>query len=660
MKKIFVFCFVLPFCVSLYAQNPPYTDFDRMANLFNLAQYNNAVMAIDTLLTQYPKSGPLYFNRAIGYYFLNDKAAAAKDFLLAEKFGTKGKEKYLEWRNSLDLRVKYLVRHYVDYKTLDKNHGYTQVFTRKDSLQGALRPERNCYDVYFYDLTLKILPKTKSIEGSNNICFKTKQSTRRIQIDLAEKLKISSIVWKGKELKFTREYNAVFINFDEALPQGENQVVTVNYEGKPKASLTPPWDGGFVWKKNNKNWWIGVACEHLGASSWWPCKDHLSEKPDSMRINIQVPEGYMAVSNGNLRSTHSLQDHYTNFEWFVSYPINSYGVTFYMGKFVNFNEVFTNANGSYNMDYYVLQQNLDTAKKFYRQTHDIVKVYEKLYGEYPYKKDGIGMVEAPYAGMEHQSAIAIGGEYGTKKRRNYDVIGYDYLLVHETAHEWWGNTVTMGDMADAWLSESFATYSEYLFMEERYGYDAYLKVAAKGMKGIENIWPMVGPRDVNDNSFLGGDIYDKGAAMLHNLRCEINNDTLFFTMIKGFYTEYKLKISRTQDFIDFVNKATGKDFTDFFAKFLYDAEPPVLQYSYSIKNGELEFSYQWIHVGKNFTMPFGIILDRYKSTRLEGTTEKQTFKASEVKSFYIPNEMWFTKNFYEKNSFTYFWTSWLR
>jgi aminopeptidase N len=312
------------------------------------------------------------------------------------------------------------------------------------------------------------------------------------------------------------------------------------------------------------------------------------------------------------------------------------------------------------MDYYVLPQHLDSARILYGQMKDIVRVYEKLYGEYPYKKDGIGMVEAPYAGMEHQSAIAIGDEYGNKEKGDRDIGDYDYLLVHETAHEWWGNTVTMGDMADAWLSEGFATYSEYLFMEEKYGYDAYIKVAAKGMQDIENIWPMVGPRDVNDNAFLGGDIYYKGAAMLHNLRCEINNDSLFFTMIKGFFTEYKFKISCTQDFIDYVNKSTRKDNTDFFNKFLYDATPPILQYSYSIINGKLEFSYQWIHVGKNFKMPFGIILNGNKSKRFEGTANRQTYEASNIKSFYIPNEMRFKKNIFEKNSFTYFWTSWVR
>jgi aminopeptidase N len=660
MKKLFVFCFILPFCTSLLAQVSYYNDIDKLANYFNAAEYNKAVALLDTVISKYPGNSELYFNRGLAKYYLNDQLAANKDFLWAKLSGYNLEADFINWRTSLDFKVKKLVKPYTDFKTLDKKHGFAQVFTRKDSLQGALRPQRTCYDVYFYDLTVKILPKSKSIEGKNLIWFKTIHSTRQIQIDLNEKLKISSITWKGKELKYTREYNAVFINFDEPLPEGENQVLTVNYKGKPVVSKSPPWDGGFVWKKNNNDWWIGVACEHMGASSWWPCKDHLSEKPDSMRINVQVPEGYQAVSNGNLRSTHPLNDNYTNFEWFVSYPINSYGVTFYMGKFVNFNEVFTNANGSYNMDYYVLPQHLDSAKVLYSQEKDIVKVYEKLYGDYPYKRDGVGMVEAPYAGMEHQGAIAIGDEYGNKDRKDYNLGTYDYLLIHETAHEWWGNTVTMGDMADAWLSEGFATFSEYLFMEEMYGYDAYIKDVAKGMQGIENIWPMVGPRDVNVNAFLGGDIYQKGAAMLHNLRCEINDDSLFFSVIKGFFNAYKFKIACTQDFINFVNTATGKDYTDFFKKFLYDTEPPVLQYSYSLKNGKLEFSYQWIHVGKNFSMPFGIMLDGNYSKRMEGTANRQTYEASNIKSFYIPNEIRFTKNIFVKNSFTYFWTSWLK
>jgi aminopeptidase N len=371
-----------------------------------------------------------------------------------------------------------------------------------------------------------------------------------------------------------------------------------------------------------------------------------------------VPEGYKGIANGNLRAEKPGDKGYINYEWFVSYPINTYGVTFYMGKFINFNETYIGNKDSLAMDFYVLEQNLETAKKFYKQTKDIIQVYEKLYGEFPYKKDGVGMVEAPYTGMENQTAIAIGDEYGSYMRRNYVKIDYDYLLIHETAHEWWGNAVTMADMADAWISEGFATYSEHLFVEQKLGYDEYVKVCAENMLEVENIWPMVGPYNVNDNAFLGGDVYNKGAAMLHNFRCELNNDTLFFSAIKGYFSKFIYQPISSKDFIDYFNSATGKDYSDFFRKFLYDADLPVLHYKMSMNNDTLKFTYNWAHVGKNFTMPFGIMVNDYNSIRLEGTTDPQTFILPKVKSFFIPNEIRFEKNEFARNSFTYFWTEW--
>ena len=331
-----------------------------------------------------------------------------------------------------------------------------------------------------------------------------------------------------------------------------------------------------------------------------------------------------------------------------------------MGKFVNFNEMVTNNNGSYPIDYYVLPHHLEKAKEFYSKTKDIVSVYEKLFGEYPYSRDGMAMVEAPFAGMEHQSAIAIGDVYSGRDREFYDYKDYNYLVIHEMAHEWWGNTVTMGDMADAWISEGFATYAEQLFMEERYGYDEYLNTSAINMYYILNIWPVVGMPDVNDNTFLSGDIYHKGAAMLNNLRCTMNNDSLFFAMIKGFYSEFRFKTIMTTDFVDFVNGYTGQDFTAFFSKFLYDTEPPVLQYSFTNKDNLLLFTYKWINVDSSFTMPFSIMINKYQNIRLVGTTENKTARVSHAESFYLPNE----KRFYHKkllpNSFTYYWTHWIQ
>lgn len=327
---------------------------------------------------------------------------------------------------------------------------------------------------------------------------------------------------------------------------------------------------------------------------------------------------------------------------------------------MNFTEQYANGGTSYPIDYYVLPKNLDKAKKYYAQTKDIVAVYEKLFGEYPFIKDGIGMVEAPFEGMEHQGAIAIGGGYGKgNNRRDYWTKDYDYLLIHETAHEWWGNAVAIGDMADAWINEGFTTYSECLFAEEKSGYGAYLEALADQQSYILEIWPIVGERNINTNSFLGGDIYNKGSAMLNNMRCIINNDTLFRGMIKAFYQKNKYRIVTTEDFVNHVKEYTKTDFSDFFDKFLYDDEPPVLACNYNIdRTGSLYFTYQWKNVGNNFTMPFCVAVSNKEYVRLNGTTFQQTFRYDNAKTFFLPNENRFDKELVPVNSFTYYWTSW--
>jgi len=661
-KLITILILILFSCNFSKAQTdkgPFYNNrFNDILTYIENKDYYTAIKKMDELLHSYPNDALIYYNRGVVNYLLNDYIAARKNIEKAKSLGFDQKPNFVNFITSKEYLVKILSKHYIDFALLNPNKNYKQNFGRKDSLRGALRPERTCYDVYYYNLTVKVLPSTKSIEGNNVIYFKTTQTTNRIQIDLSQNLSISSITWQGREQKFTRIDDAVFINFDTFIQNDKKESIRVNYAGKPRIAPSPPWDAGFVWKHNRFNWWVGVSCEQLGASSWWPCKDHLSDKPDSMTINVQVPQKYQAIANGNLRSTKPISTQYTNFEWFVSYPINSYGVTFYMGKFDNINEKYTNANGSYSFDYYVLHQHLNKAKKFYNQMKDIVKIYEDLYGEYPYKNDGLGMVEAPFAGMEHQSAIAIGDEYGKNTPWNYKNNPYNYLLIHETAHEWWGNTVTMADMADAWLSEGFTTYTEQLFMEKEFGYSEYLYAASNNMKEIFNVWPIVGYRDVNDNSFIGGDIYNKGASVLNNLRCCIDNDSLFFAIIKGFYKENMFKTIATKDFTDYVNTKTQHDYSDFFNKFLYDAEPPILEYKYLQKNDTLTLNYKWINVGKNFTMPFSISINDLRNIRLIASSEPQTIIIENVKSFYLPNENRYNKDIIGKNSLTYFWTSW--
>jgi len=661
MRNVILLFLALFSCELLFSQTnyeKYQKDFATILNQIEMKEYYDAIKNMDLFNINYPNNAGMYYNRGMVNFKLNNYKSAIADLKKSKELGNTFQSNFVSYLTDKEYLVKLLCDHYIDFKLLSPTNGYKQIYGRKDSLRGALRTERNCFDVTYYNLTVKIMPSKKSIEGRNQIYFTTTHTTSRIQIDLTQNYSIQSITRKSKELQYSRLDNAILIDLGEKIPTNQKESITITYSGKPRVAPNPPWDGGFVWKHSRFSWWIGVACEQFGASTWWPCKDHLSDKPDSMTINIQVPNGYKAIANGNLRSTKAIDNKYTNYEWYVSYPINSYGVTFYMGKFIDINEKFTNTNGTYDMDYYVLAHHEKKARKFYGQMKDIITIYEKLFGEYPYKNDGVGMVEAPYEGMEHQSAIAIGGRYGKGTPWNYNDIPYNYLLIHETAHEWWGNTITMADMADAWLSEGFTTYSEQLFMEQRFGYKSYLNAVANNMSEIFNVWPIVGIKDVNDNSFIGGDIYNKGATTLNNLRCTINNDSLFFSMLKEYYNKFKFKTIATSDFTNFVNEKTGKDYSDFFDKFLNDTEPPTLEYKFIQKDDTLKFSYKWINVGKNFTMPFSITINDKTNYRLEATTESQVFVLDKVKSFYLPSEKRLDKEQMTKNAFTYYWTSW--
>ena len=537
-------------------------------------------------------------------------------------------------------------------------NNYRPEYTRTDTLRGALRPERTCFDVNYYDLKVRIIPKGKKIAGNNDIYFTMLDSSRQIQIDLFNNYKIGSVRWKNQELDYKRECNAVFIKFPQILMPGEKNTISVEYYGKPEAAVDPPWKGGFVWKRDKKfNRWVAVACEHLGASSWWPNKDHLTDEPDSMTINIEVPEKYLAVSNGTLKKTEKVDKSYNRFVWFVSYPINNYNVTFYMGKYIQFTDTLVlDDNDTLLLKYHVLPYNLDKAVRHFEQVPEIVSFYCDIYGKYPFIRDGFGLVESPYTGMEHQSAIAYGNSYSNKNDHGYKNKKYDYIIVHEAAHEWWGNSVSAGDMADAWIHEAFATYSELLFIEHIFGKEEYLYELSNKLNYIYNFWPMVENRNVNENSFASNDIYTKGAMMLHCLRCIINNDSLFFKIIRDFYHQKSYKIVDSDSFIKFVNKETKENYYPFFKKYLYETRLPVLEYSFDTNPDNLVFRYKWTEVEEGFRMPFCIETGNKEAIRLVGTTYEQSIVLENVKWFNFFNQ-WKGPAGSRDNSFTYYWTS---
>jgi aminopeptidase N len=639
------------------AQTPD-SVWQRSLKKFEQQNYLGVVEDMNALLKVIPGFANGLYNRGIAKLNLGDNEGACTDLLLARAAGSTENKQFVNFlcdpKYVRDLLLKQFYKNQKVYPEL----GYRPKYTRADTLRGALRPERSCFDVYFYDLKVKIMPKGRKIKGSNDIYFHVVQPSRTIQIDLFDTYAITEISWNGKNLPYRREFNAIFIDFPRPLQPGENLVIHIAYNGKPLNAPNPPWDGGFVWKKDkDKRLWLGVACEQLGASSWWPTKDHLSDKPDSMLITLEVPAGYQAVSNGNLRKvTPHVDKGFDAFTWFVSYPINNYNVTFYVGKYVAFSDTLIDGNDTVRMDYNVLDYNLDVARKHFMQTRDVIDFYDKAFGLYPFRRDGFGLVESPYEGMEHQTAIAYGNGYDNNNGNEYRNRIYDYIIVHEAAHEWWGNCVAAEDMADIWIHEGFATYAELMFLEHRFGKEEYLYELSDKCKYIFNVWPVVQNRDVNENAFASNDVYTKGAMMLHCLRSSINNDSTFFDMIRGFWTKYRFHTVTSYDFINFVNAYTHTDYTPFFRKFLFETSLPVLAYVYKHDGDNMVLKYRWTGVEDGFSMPFGITNDKKNAMRLVGTTQWQEIT--------LPDSEWF--NFFNlytgyagcpDNAFTYYRTS---
>lgn len=656
---IFLFLLLITNSKKLISQSY-YTEYiDRLIKEGN---FHEAINKIDSIESTEKISQNLIELKGNLYAILGniDKAC---DYFKKLKPTYLNKILYYNFSCYKDKQYQYFIRKYYP-KTKNFRDDKRPVYTKKDSLRGSLNKFRSCYDVVFYNLYFKIYPFTRKISGENEIAFRITESTDVIQVDLYEKMEIESIIWNNIKLNYSREFDAIFIKFPENLKKDEIHKIKIAYKGKPIKAKNPPWIGGFVWKKDEENkYWIGVACEHLGASSWWPVKDHLSDKPDSMLINIEVPSSYNVVSNGKLIGVKKNKSN-SIFKFKVTYPINNYNVTFYMGKYNVTYDTLRIDDKEILLRYYTLPYQHDKFVNYFKQSKDVITTFIKIFGDYPFPNDGYGLVQSPYSGMEHQTVIAYGDKIlGTHKYSN----DYDRIIVHETAHEWWGNSVTASDMADIWLHEGFATYAELLFDEITLGKNEYLKELVKNMNYIFNLWPVVGNYEVNENTFITNDVYNKGAIILHNIRCIINDDAIFFKIIKDFYEKYKYKSINTDTFINFVNKHTGIDFNPFFNIFLFKTNLPELKYTYKIINDTLFFTYQWDNVSNGFEMPFTIITDSGNIIRIKGTKNENTLKIPNCTYFYFLNQFtiqpFLMKDKIDDNifyGFTYYKTIWVK
>jgi len=517
-------------------------------------------------------------------------------------------------------------------------------FTRADTLRGMLSPLRTCYDINYYHLDVKVNIDQKFISGSNEFRFTATQDFKKLQFDLFANLKIEKVVFHGKNLSFTREENAIFLNFPNTIKSGIKEAFTVYYSGNPVVAKRAPWDGGFVFTKDGEGKpWVATACEGLGASVWWPNKDHLSDEVDSMLISISVPKGLKDVSNGRLRKVTESPDGYTRFDWVVKNPINNYDVEANIGNYVHFDDVFQGEKGKLTLDYWVLPQNFDKAKKqFGENVKPMLTAFEHWFGPYPFYEDGYKLIETPYLGMEHQSGVAYGNHY----QNGYlgrDLSGtgwglkWDFIVVHESGHEWFGNNITMKDAADMWIHESFTNYSESLFVEQQFGKQAGLEYTHGNRRSIQNDAPIIAAYNVNKEG--SGDMYPKGGIMLNMIRTIINNDEKWREILRGLNKTFYHQTVTTEQVVGYINQQSSLNLSPIFDQYLRYKNIPILEFRFQDK----QLLGRWISDVNSFSMPVKI--------RTKGG-EYQFFNLST--SFSPVNLVSATKDNIEVDTFNYY------
>ena len=480
--------------------------------------------------------------------------------------------------------------------------------TERNRLLGDLLPERTCYDVKHYMINMDIDVKKKYIKGFVDITATATDDFTRLQVDLARKMRLNGVYFLDKKLKTSRKEDAVFVEFPK-VAQGENITFRVEYEGKPLEAKNPPWDGGFVWEKDKKGRpYVSIACEGDGAGLWWPLKDHIADEPDDgATMTFTVPEELFCVSNGRLLDVTANQKNKTKtYTWTVNNPINNYNISVQLGHYVSIQDTINRNGGVETLNYYVLDYHEEVATNHFKQSKDIIRFFEKYFGDFQWWDDGYKLVEVSYLGMEHQSAVTYGNNWdnwrGTRSwtSKYYGIV--DGLLFHETAHEWWGNSITASDPAHMWIHEGMAVYSEAMYIEDKLGYNVMVDFLLDKRKGIRNNLPVVGP--INSNYWAFGDSYVKGAWIMHTLRHVIDDDELWFDILKSFAVKNAKSHVSTEDFLNHVIYKTRYNFQLIFYQYFYTHKPPVFEY---YQDGN-KFFYRWDAVS-GFDMPIDINLN---------------------------------------------------
>ena len=515
-----------------------------------------------------------------------------------------------------------------------------EIFTRQDSLRGSITKERAWWDVKKYYLDIKVNPADSTISGSNTIKYQVLQEYTSMQIDLQNPMEIFKVIQDGKSLKYRREGNAFFIELVAPQTKGTIKELTVFYGGKPKVAVNPPWDGGISWKKDsNGKHFIASSCQGLGASVWWPNKDHMYDEVENMLISVNVPNNLTNVSNGRLISVNQRKDGTKTYNWYVSNPINNYGVNINVGDYVSFSEKYKGEKGNLDCTYYVLRDNLAKAEKQFNDVPKMLKAFEHWFGPYPFYEDSYKLVEAPYLGMEHQSSVTYGNGY----QNGYlgrDLSGtgwglkFDFIIIHESGHEWFANNITYKDIADMWIHESFTNYSESLFVEYYYGKDAGFEYVRGTRKNIKNDKPIIGNYDVNNEG--SGDMYPKGANMLHTLRQLVNDDEKWRGILRGLNSTFYHQTVTTKQIENYLTQQVGSDLSTVFNQYLRDTRIPTLEYFFK----DNQMGYRWTNCVSGFNLPVKVTLNG-KEELLQPETEWKRIVAKTENS-----KLEIDKNFY--------------
>ncbi len=513
-------------------------------------------------------------------------------------------------------------------------------FTHQDTLRGSITPERVWWDLKYYHLNVKVNPKDSTIVGSNKIRYTVLKEYKTMQIDLQEPMHIDKVVQDGKELTFKRDGNAFFIDLKASQIIGQSKELTVFFGGKPKVAVRPPWDGGITWRKDaNGLDFIASSCQGLGASVWWPNKDHMYDEVEKMLISVNVPGNLTNVSNGRLQSVKKEKDGTRTFNWYVSNPINNYGVNINVGDYVNFSEKYKGEKGNLDCSYYVLRDNVGKAKEQFKDVPRMIEAFEHWFGPYPFYEDSYKLVEAPYLGMEHQSSVTYGngfknGYLGRDLSHSGWGLKFDFIIIHESGHEWFANNVTYKDIADMWIHESFTNYGESLFVEYFYGKKAGYEYVRGVRKNIANDIPIIGKYNVNSEG--SGDMYYKGANMLHTLRQLVNDDEKWRSILRGLNNTFYHQTVTTEQIEKYLSIQSGIELQNFFDQYLRTTMVPTLEYYFT----ENHLSYRWINCVTGFNMSVKINLNGVEAL-LHPTTEIQDLKTTTYQNNLVIDE-----NFY--------------